>query len=424
MPRSARSSKLETRTSRLKLPVAKKPTFVRIGRGVALGYRRNQTAGTWVLRVADGKGGHWSKRLADADDLQIADGGKVLDFWQAQERARTLARASDEDDADAGKLITVKEAVDRYEAELKARGGDPANAARIRVHLPDALSEKTVALLAARDFRPWRAALARKELSPAAINRANSCFKACLNLAADQDERINNHRAWEKGLSSIPDAVEPRNVILAETTVRKIVDSAYRNVGVEFGLLTEVAAVTGARVSQLARLEAQDVQGDRKDPRLMMPSSRKGRGQKKVTRRPVQISANLADRLLLAAKGRPGAAPLLTKLSGEQWKRSDHTRLFARAVKLADVGESELPASLPTTIYALRHSSIVRQLLNGVPVRVVAVNHDTSVTMIERTYSRYISDHSDSLSRKGMLDLDPPNVAGATVTPIRGARHA
>ena len=30
------------------------------------------------------------------------------------------------------------------------------------------------------------------------------------------------------------------------------------------------------------------------------------------------------------------------------------------------------------TIYALRHSSIVRQLLAGVPVRVVAVNHDTS----------------------------------------------
>jgi hypothetical protein len=171
MPRSARSSKLETRTSRLKLPVAKKPTFVRIAPGVALGYRRNQTAGTWVLRVADGKGGHWSKRLADADDLEVADGGAVLDFWQAQERARILARASGEDGADAGKLITVKEAIDRYEAELKARSGDPANAARVRVHLPETLSGKTVALLAARDFRPWRDALARKRLSPAAINR-------------------------------------------------------------------------------------------------------------------------------------------------------------------------------------------------------------------------------------------------------------
>ena len=37
------------------------------------------------------------------------------------------------------------------------------------------------------------------------------------------------------------------------------------------------------------------------------------------------------------------------------------------------------------TIYALRHSNIVRQLLAGVPVRVVAVNHDTRIRMIERT---------------------------------------
>jgi hypothetical protein len=42
------------------------------------------------------------------------------------------------------------------------------------------------------------------------------------------------------------------------------------------------------------------------------------------------------------------------------------------------------------TIYAL-HSNIVRQLLAGVPTRVVALNHDTSVAMIEKTYSRYMA---------------------------------
>ena len=56
------------------------------------------------------------------------------------------------------------------------------------------------------------------------------------------------------------------------------------------------------------------------------------------------------------------------------------------------------------TIYALRHSNIVRQVLAGVPVRVVAVNHDTSVRMIERTYSRHIGDHADALTRAALLD--------------------
>jgi hypothetical protein len=50
-------------------------------------------------------------------------------------------------------------------------------------------------------------------------------------------------------------------------------------------------------------------------------------------------------------------------------------------------------------MYALRHTSIVRQLLAGVPTRVVAALHDTSVTMIERNYSRYIGDHVDDIVR-------------------------
>jgi hypothetical protein len=55
-------------------------------------------------------------------------------------------------------------------------------------------------------------------------------------------------------------------------------------------------------------------------------------------------------------------------------------------------------------MYALRHSSVVRQLLAAVPIRVVAVNHDTGVAMLERTYSRYIADHADAMTRAAMLE--------------------
>jgi hypothetical protein len=58
------------------------------------------------------------------------------------------------------------------------------------------------------------------------------------------------------------------------------------------------------------------------------------------------------------------------------------------------------------TPYALRHSSIVRQLLKGVPTRVVAAHHDTSVAMIEKNYSRYIiGDPSEAMTRATLLDL-------------------
>lgn len=62
------------------------------------------------------------------------------------------------------------------------------------------------------------------------------------------------------------------------------------------------------------------------------------------------------------------------------------------------------------TIYASRHSNIVRQIVAGVPIRVVAVNHDTSIAMLERTYSRYIGDHADALARGALLDTSEPAV--------------
>ncbi len=143
----------------------------------------------------------------------------------------------------------------------------------------------------------------------------------------------------------------------------------------------------------------------------MVPTSRKGRGKKAVSHRPVPIPAGLAQRLAAAVAQRPAPAPLLTKPSGQPWCKSDHARPFARIAKRCAVDPDDV------TIYALRHSSIVRQILAGVPVRVVAVNHDTSVTMIERTYSRYIGDHADALARKALLDTSLPGAGN--VVPIR-----
>lgn len=397
MARHNRASNLESRSVRLKLPVAKKPVFTRIADGVGLGYRRNQTAGLWVVRVADGKGKNWTKGIAAADDFEDANGGSVLDFWQAQDRARVIARVGKDRDGDDGKLVTVKQALDRYETDLKARGGDLANVARVRLHLSDTLATKTVALLTPRDLRTWRDGLTKKELAPASINRSSAAFKSALNAAASLDERIVNQRAWKQGLAIIPDAAQARNVVLPENHVLKIIDGAYE-VSEEFGYFVETAATTGARPSQLGRLIIQDAQGDRTDPRLMMPSSRKGRGRKAITHRPVPVLAGLIARLLLARGNQPVHAPLLAKRSGDEWRQSDHTRLFARAVKNAGLNPIEI------TIYALRHTSIVRQLLKGVPTRIVAAGHDTSVAMIEKNYSRYITDHSDAITRAVLLD--------------------
>jgi site-specific recombinase XerD len=86
--------------------------------------------------------------------------------------------------------------------------------------------------------------------------------------------------------------------------------------------------------------------------------------------------------------------------------------LFARAVTRAGLDPAKI------TIYALRHSNIVRQLRCGVPIRVVAVAHDTSVLMIERNYSKDIASHVDDLVRPTLLDLSKPT--SGNVVPLAG----
>ena len=170
--------------------------------------------------------------------------------------------------------------------------------------------------------------------------------------------------------------------------------------------MTEVAATTGARLSQLARLEVADLQADLPEPRLLMPLSAKGQARnKRHERRPVPITPALAAVLKQEAQGRAPDAPLLLRANGERWghgRRRHHRADFRAVVGAAGLDPDEV------TLYALRHSSIVRQLLANVPIRIVATLHDTSVKMIERTYSRHIAEHTDALARRALLDVSQP----------------
>ena len=60
--------------------------------------------------------------------------------------------------------------------------------------------------------------------------------------------------------------------------------------------------------SQIARLNVEDLQADLADPRLMMPSSKKGKkGHTKLSHHPVPILVDLAKRLQGLASCRPGS---------------------------------------------------------------------------------------------------------------------
>jgi integrase len=398
-----RAQALESASARRKLPISKKPLYVKIAPGIRLGYRRNEGPGTWSVRVT-GPDIDWVKKIALADDHEPADGRAVLTYWQAIDAARRLARRQPGEPIDETRPLTVAEALSLYERDLI-----------LRIHLTSAILSKPVLMLGATELTKWRDSLLAKGLAPSTVNRTKTGLRAALELAAKHDPRIANQRAWKVGLAALPDAHRSRNVILDDSTVRRVVAAAYDH-DRALGLMTEVAAVTGARLSQLSRLEVGDLQADRAEPRVLMPCSGKGRVRnKRHERRPVPITSALAAVLKQEAAGRAGDAPLLLRSNGERWGhgRSRHHRNDFRAVvKAAGLDPDEV------TLSALRHSSIVRQLLGSVPIRIAATLHDTSVKMIESTYSRYIGEHTDALARKALLQIEPMTVAN--VVPFKG----
>ena len=242
-------------------------------------------------------------------------------------------------------------------------------------------------------------------------------MSAALEQAALHDKRIQNRDAWEIGLAGLPNAQQARNIILSDDTVREFVATAY-GIDDQFGLLTDTLAVTGARPSQAVRLRVEDLHDHPVRPKLMMPKSAKGgdrnRSAKKTERYSVPITVQLAARLREAARARPDHAPLLLQGDGSPWPDNPGASYHREVKKIvADIG-----ADPDATMYALRHSSIVRMLLKNVPIKLVASLHNTSTKMVEKHYAKYITEHSDDVSRHALLQLESP--VGENVVALAG----
>ncbi|MGM4959842.1 site-specific integrase [Bradyrhizobium sp. 604_D8_N2_3] len=417
---TARSGKLENRTNRLKLAARKKPYTVRIAPGIFLAYRRNEGAGTWSVK-AGGK----LTRFALADDFEDANGHSVLSYFGIDERearkqkvpvqqgamdkALALARSSE---GNTAQLASVEDAVRGYAADLEANGGRKYNATQLDLHLDGTLLKKQkVALLVDTELRDWRDGLSAKGLKAASVNRIIGSMKSALNLAAMRDKRIGNLTAWKHGLERLSgnrddDETVRDNYVLGNATVEAIVHGCYeegRDGGDAFGELMQVLAETGTRESQAFRLKSRDLKDDNPaDPYLLMPTSWKGDNRKrrrKVELHPLPITPQLARLLRQRVAKRTADQPLFDKI----WGTSERFRCVLE----------DLDLDLTLTPYALRHSSIVRQLRMGRPPRLVAAHHDTSILLLERVYSRYILKPGDEQMRATLPDFRPQTIAKA-----------
>ena len=450
MARTLIEAKLKTRADRDKLPPSSTPYWRAFDTEVHLGYRKGRRGGTWLVRWRNGKG-YQQKKLGAADD-ELREG--TLDFAAAERTAREMieserrsARA-----AAGGAPLTVATAIDAYvamrdERETLRKGRPTRSDANRRMARfvtgreayggRAAIDPAPVALITLHELGEdhlidWRDGL--PDLKWTSKQRLVNDVKAALNLAFKSHRRrldptfpttvkhgllfTGDGGAGREDAARANQAISDIEVTELILAAKKVDDAK----GWEGDLhrIVAVMAATGARFSQIARLQVGDVQTV-PSPRLRMPTSHKGNGFKNA-HTPVPVDADLIDVLKPVMTNRPKTAPLLERWRYEQvpgsirWQRSERGEWRTSSELNRLWNEMRIEVGKPDVIqYALRHSSIIRWLKALMPAQYVAVLHDTSEAMIRRHYGRYIVDRLDDIAAAAVVPLmgkKSPNVVG------------
>jgi integrase len=391
MPRRIRDSRLETRAGRLRLRVSKKPVFMSIGRGLSVGYRRNRTAGTWVFRQSDGKGGFQTKAIGSADDFDEANGEDILDFWQAQEKIKSLAQP---DGVRKISPLKVSEAFDRYIPKLRAKNARTAKdtEGRVKKHFLPKFGSYRVIDLTQTEIGNWHASLTKSSdddevvrRSKDSANRVLSMVKAFLNDAwQDKKNHIPNNDAW-RNVKPFKNVSRPREVRYSPRQARLLIKGCTDK---RFADLVRGSYLTGARYGELNGAKIFDFDVAAKTLRV----------SGKTGSRDIILQSSAVDFFKRITKDRPRDAFIFVKADGERWKRSEQTRPMKAAIKKAKLDDRG-------SLYALRHAYISEAIERNTPLTILAKNCGTSVRIIEKTYAKVLRAKEQEFVERGAPSL-------------------
>jgi integrase len=403
MARKVKDSTLDTGEARRKLKARGKPYYRMIEPGLHLGYRKLKgRAGTWLVRQYLGKQAYEVERIGTADDLSNADGEAILDFKQAQDKAR--ARMVSRAHAAAGKSgpLTVADAMDAYLEYLEANGKSVVTARyRAKAFIYPTLGPIEVEKLTTDRLRKWHTGIikmaprwrgidrgqfkgdeeARRRRKVSANRILAGILKPALNHAFN-DGKVTSDKAWRK-VKPFKGVKAARGRYLTIPECQRLINAS----DAEFRRLVQAALQTGCRYGELARLEVADLNRDAKT--LAVRQSKSGKP------RHVVLTDEGAAFFARLCAGRAGSEIMLRKADGEAWGTSNQAYQIAEACKHAKIDP-------PINFHQLRHTWASHAAMNGVPLMVVAKNLGHKDTrMVEEHYGHLAPSYVADEIRKG-----------------------
>ena len=379
MARSTRDANLETRTKRLALKPGRRH-WRSVGKGLAMGYRRGAHGGAWYMRMGLPDNRYRVEAIGTADDHQDADGVKVFDFFQAQDKVRELSGQR----VKTPLRMTVEDALNDYFAwaELNTKSHAKMRLTAKRYIWPK-LGSRRVTDLTVSELRKWHHEIAatkfkyknpKKNAEPkpddpdaprrrkATANRVLSVLKAALNRAY-YEEKVPFDDAWRK-VKPFAGVAVARIRYLTATDAKRLVngcDSDLRS-------LVQAALLTGCRYGELIRLKVGDYNPDTGTIHLKQTKSGKPRYV------PVNDEGKAHfDRL---AAGRMNDELVFLHADGTPWADSHQIRRMIDACERAKI-------SPRVSFHDLRNTYGALLAMQGVSMKVIAelLGHsDTRIT--------------------------------------------
>jgi integrase len=394
MARRVRDKSLESREARSKLKIRQKPYYREIDRGLHLGYRKGKSARPWLLRRHIGGEAVYSfEPIGTADDFQDADGVKVLDFYQAQDRARKRAKI----DTKSAGPFTVADAIALYVEDLS--GDRPGTAydveRRLHANVPPTLAGMKAADVTDKALKKWRDTLAKtpprlrtrpgekqhyrdidlKDQEAArkrkvSANRCLSQLKRALFLARDE---FSSNGSWRNAelFRGVESARISYLTIAEATRLVNVCDGDFR-------VLVQAGLQTGCRYGELAALRVADFNPDVGTLAVRMSKSGKPRH--------VVLTEEGQALFTELAASRPGSDLMLRR----KWTKSQQVRPMKAACLKAKIDP-------PIGFHQLRHTWASLAVMAGMPLVVVARNlGHVDTRMVEKHYGHlapsYVAD--------------------------------
>ena len=413
MARTVRDMRLNTRSARLKLAPRREPYWRSISQGLGIGYRRGKKGGTWIAKHYTPNAGRRFNALGTADDVTDADGTNVLDFGQAQEKAREwFAQVARED---AGEKptgpYTVQNAIEEYLDDYKVRSGRALREMEyvINAHILPELGDVEVVKLTAERLRKWHNSLATtparlrtakggrqryreapdeadtKRQRKVTANKILTILRSALNHAYT-NEKVASDDPWRR-VKPFKAVDEPTVKYLTESEAVRLINACPP----DFRQLVKAALVSGCRYGELTAMMAADFDPDAGN--VLVRTSKSGKA------RHVTLTDEGCTLFEQLTAGRPGDTRIFIRDNGKHWGKSHQIRLMDQACKVAGIR----PA---ISFHILRHCVGSWLAMRGVPMGVIArqLGH-TDQRMAERHYAHLAPSYVADIIRANLPQL-------------------